>query len=113
MAAFGEFGPFSRWRTGSYRAIGRDYTELGRLCNGPGMKFQEPFSGLTERIALALEGIGPIWPQKPDFVDADPLVFQAETRAFAPINDVNRMKLTRLKGKRSNGRADAAADRAA
>jgi predicted AAA+ superfamily ATPase len=98
MAAFGEFGPFSRWRTGSYRAIGRDYTELGRLCNGPGMKFQEPISGLIERMALALERLSPIRPQSPDFERADAFVFQAENEAFTPIKDVNRVPLGLLKG---------------
>jgi predicted AAA+ superfamily ATPase len=80
------------------RAIGRDYTEPGRLCNGAGMNFQEPISGLVERIAQALERIGPARPQTPDFAGAEAFVFQAETERFAPVAAVNRVPLPLLKG---------------
>jgi predicted AAA+ superfamily ATPase len=62
------------------------------------MKFQEPISGLIERMALALERLSPIRPQSPDFERADAFVFQAENEAFTPIKDVNRVPLGLLKG---------------
>ena len=62
------------------------------------MKFQEPISGLIERMALALEPLSPIRPQSPDFEGADAFVFQAENEAFTPIKDVNRVPLGLLKG---------------
>ena len=62
------------------------------------MNFQEPVSGLMERIARALERLGPARPQTPDFRPADAFVFQAETERFSPVPVVNRLPLPLLKG---------------
>ena len=62
------------------------------------MNFQEPLSGLFERIARAIERLGPRKPERPDFAAADALVWQAETESFQPVKDVNRMPLSLLKG---------------
>ena len=41
------------------------------------MNFQEPLSGLFERIARAIERLGPRMPVRPDFEAADAFVWQA------------------------------------
>jgi hypothetical protein len=61
------------------------------------MKFQEPMIGLIERIARALERLGPIEPQTPDFADADAFVFQAGTEGFLAVGEVNRVPPELLK----------------
>ena len=63
-------------------------------------------------MALAQERLSPIGPETADFEQTGAFVFQVETEGFAPIKDVNRVPLTLLKGKRSNGRGDAATGRA-
>jgi predicted AAA+ superfamily ATPase len=62
------------------------------------MNFQEPVSGLIERIAQALERLGPRRPETPDFAASDAFVFQAETERFVPVPVVNRLPLPLLKG---------------
>jgi len=62
------------------------------------MNFQEPLSGLMERIARALERLGPLRPQMPDFTAADAFAFQAETESFVAVPAVNRVPLPLLKG---------------
>jgi predicted AAA+ superfamily ATPase len=62
------------------------------------MNFQEPFSGLIERIASALERLGPREPETPEFEGADAFVWQAETDGFLPVVEVNRVPLSLLKG---------------
>lgn len=62
------------------------------------MNFQEPLSGLFERIARAIERLGPRQPDRPDFEAADAFVWQAETEAFLPVKAVNRVPLSLLKG---------------
>jgi predicted AAA+ superfamily ATPase len=62
------------------------------------MSFQEPLSGLIERIARALERLGPQRAQEPDFDASDAFAWQAETEAFVPVQDVNRLPLSLLKG---------------
>lgn len=62
------------------------------------MNFQEPISGFMERIAHALERLGPARPQTPDFAHAGAFVFQAESERFAPVSSVNRVPLELLKG---------------
>ena len=62
------------------------------------MNFQEPLSGLFERIARAIERLGPNRPEDPDFDRADAFVWQAETGAFVPVKEVNRVALDLLKG---------------
>ncbi|MGH6734607.1 MAG: ATP-binding protein [Methyloceanibacter sp.] len=62
------------------------------------MNFQEPISGLIERIARALERLGPDHPEMPDFGAGDAFVFQAETERFVPVTAVNRLPLPLLKG---------------
>jgi uncharacterized protein len=62
------------------------------------MNFQEPLSGLIERIARAIERLGPEKAEAPDFEAGDAFVWQAETQAFLPVADVNRVPLPLLKG---------------
>ena len=62
------------------------------------MNFQEPISGLIERIARALERLGPREPETPDFARSDAFVWQAETGTFLPVVTVNRVPLPLLKG---------------
>ena len=62
------------------------------------MNFQEPISGFMERIAQALERLGPARSRTPDFEAADAFVFQAETDRFSPVPAVNRVPLPLLKG---------------
>ncbi len=62
------------------------------------MNFQEPLSGLFERIARAIERLGPRLPESPDFGAADAFVWQAETEGFLPVARVNRLPLALLKG---------------
>ena len=62
------------------------------------MNFQEPLSGLMERIAQALERLGPTRQPAPDFGACDAFVFHAETARFMPVRDVNRIPLSLLKG---------------
>jgi uncharacterized protein len=62
------------------------------------MNFQEPLSGLFERIARAIERLGPREPDTPDFEAGDAFVWQAETEGFLLVKDVNRVPLSLLKG---------------
>jgi uncharacterized protein len=62
------------------------------------MNFQEPISGLVERIARAIERLSPQRPQEPDFEASDAFVWQPEGEAFLPVADVNRVPLSLLKG---------------
>jgi hypothetical protein len=62
------------------------------------MNFQEPLSALFERIARAIEQLGPREPDQPDFAAGDAFVWQAETEAFLPVKEVNRVPLSLLKG---------------
>ena len=62
------------------------------------MNFQEPLSGLFERIARAIERLGPRQPERPDFKDGDAFVWQAEREGFLTVKDVNRVALSLLKG---------------
>lgn len=93
MAALGQRGPFS-----GLIAKWRDYSDQKCLCNGRDMNFQEPISGLIERIARALERLGPREPETPDFARSDAFVWQAETGTFLPVVTVNRVPLPLLKG---------------
>ncbi|MGH6832052.1 MAG: ATP-binding protein, partial [Methyloceanibacter sp.] len=61
------------------------------------MNFQEPLSGLFERIARAIERLGPREPDLPDFGAADAFVWQPETESFQPVEEVNRLPLSLLK----------------
>src|SRR6478736_8596047 len=61
------------------------------------MNFQEPISGLIERIARALERLGPREAETPDFGAADAFVWQAENDDFLPVAEVNRVPLALLK----------------
>ena len=79
-------------------AIVRDYTELGRLCNGARMNFQEPISGVLERIAQALERLAPHPAARPDFSRAGAFLFHSDTGAFEPVPTVNCVPLPLLKG---------------
>jgi len=62
------------------------------------MNFQEPLSGLFERIARAIERLGPRQTERPDFKDGDAFVWQAETEGFLTVKDVNRVAMSLLKG---------------
>jgi predicted AAA+ superfamily ATPase len=94
MAALGQRGLLS----GPYLAKLRDYSGQKRLCNGRDMNFQEPISGLIERIARALERLGPREPETLDFAGSAAFVWQAETGTFLPVAEVNRVPLSLLKG---------------
>jgi predicted AAA+ superfamily ATPase len=62
------------------------------------MNFQEPLSGLFERIARAIERLGPRAPEKPDFAASDAFAWQAETGSFLAVARVNRLPLPLLRG---------------
>jgi predicted AAA+ superfamily ATPase len=62
------------------------------------MNFQEPISGLIERIARALERLIPREADTPNFRGNDAFVWQAEMSGFLPVAEVNRMPLSLLKG---------------
>ena len=62
------------------------------------MNFQEPLSGLFERIARAIERLGPREPERPDFAAGDAFVWQAETQSLLTVRTVNRVPLALLKG---------------
>ena len=62
------------------------------------MNFQEPLSGLFERIARAIERLGPREPERPDFAAGDAFVWQAETQSLLTVRTVNRVPLSLLKG---------------
>jgi hypothetical protein len=48
------------------------------------MNFQEPISGLIERIARAIERLGPREADTPDFEGHDAFVWQAEMESLPP-----------------------------
>src|SRR4029078_8309635 len=62
------------------------------------MNFQEPLASLFERIARAIERLGPREPESPDFEAAEAFVWQAETQGFLAVKEVNRVPLALLKG---------------
>lgn len=62
------------------------------------MNFQEPVSGLLERIARAIERLGPCNPPRPDFEAGDAFVWEAAAETFMPVREVNRLPLALLKG---------------
>jgi hypothetical protein len=62
------------------------------------MNFYEPISGLIERIARALERLGPRPIDTPDFDSGDAFVWHADSEAFQPVREVNRLPLGLLKG---------------
>ncbi len=62
------------------------------------MNFQEPLSGVFERIARAIERLGPREPEPPDFAAGDAFVWQAETQSLLTVRTVNRVPLALLKG---------------
>jgi predicted AAA+ superfamily ATPase len=68
------------------------------FATGRNMNFQEPLSGLFERIARAIERLGPRLSPRPDFGAAEAFVWQAEMGAFLPVKQVNRLTLSLLKG---------------
>jgi predicted AAA+ superfamily ATPase len=62
------------------------------------VNFQEPISGVIERIARALERLSPREPKTPDFAASDAFVWQTETDTFLPVAKFNRVPLSLLKG---------------
>lgn len=62
------------------------------------MNFQEPISGVLERIAQALERLVPSPPASPDFSGAGAFLFQSESGTFVPVPAVNSVPLPLLKG---------------
>lgn len=62
------------------------------------MNFQEPISGVLERIAQVLERLAPRPPAAPDFSRAGAFLFEAETGVFDPVPAVNYVPLELLKG---------------
>ena len=57
-----------------------------------------PSPDLLERIAAALERLAPAPATEPDFSRAEAFVWQGGTGNFAPVEHVNRVPLTLLKG---------------
>lgn len=98
MAALEGYGPLSSRDGHLSLRRWRDYNRQNRLCNGPKMNFQEPLSGLFERIARAIERLGPRVPVRPDFGAADAFVWHAEAEVFLPVSAVNCLPLSLLKG---------------
>ena len=82
MAALEGYGPLSSRDGHLSLRRWRDYSRENRLCNGREMNFQEPLSGLFERIARAIERLAPRAAPPPDFDVAEAFVWQAETEAF-------------------------------
>lgn len=62
------------------------------------MKLEAPLSAIFERVASALERLAPARPAKVDFDLATAFVWQPEPAAFAPVEHVNRIPLSLLKG---------------
>jgi predicted AAA+ superfamily ATPase len=62
------------------------------------MNFQEPLSGILERIAAALDRLSPVKARRPDFGAAEAFVWQPESDSFEPVTDVNRVTLALLRG---------------
>jgi uncharacterized protein len=62
------------------------------------MNFQEPLTGILERIARALERLQPRQGRQPDFSAADAFVWQTDPDGFLPIPAVNRVPLPLLHG---------------
>ena len=62
------------------------------------MNFQEPLSGIFERIARAIERLGPQEAEAPDFAASDAFAWHPESGGFIPVADVNRVPLSLLKG---------------
>jgi hypothetical protein len=62
------------------------------------MNFQEPISGVLERLARALERLGPPASADPDFSEAGAFLFQSEPASFVPVHAVNYVPLPLLKG---------------
>lgn len=62
------------------------------------MNFQEPLSGLFERIARAIDRLGPQEAEASDFAVSDAFVWHPKTGGFVPVADVNSVPLSLLKG---------------
>jgi len=62
------------------------------------MNYQEPLTGLLERIARALERLGPARERHADFAADEAFVWHAEPQGFVPVREVNRVPLALLKG---------------
>lgn len=62
------------------------------------MNFEEPISGLINRIASALERLAPQPAPRIDFDASSAFVWQAEPEAFIAVEKVNRIPLSLLKG---------------
>jgi predicted AAA+ superfamily ATPase len=62
------------------------------------MNYQEPLTGLLERIARALERLSPSRERHADFGAAEAFVWHAEPQGFAAVREVNRVPLSLLKG---------------
>ena len=62
------------------------------------MNYEEPFSGLLQRIAAALDRLAPAHGEDPAFESSDAFVWQADRDAFLPVDEVNRVPLGLLKG---------------
>jgi len=68
------------------------------LSLGHAMNFEEPFSGLLQRIAAALDRLAPAHGQQPAFESSDAFVWQTDHDAFVPVDAVNRVPLKLLQG---------------
>ncbi len=62
------------------------------------MNFEEPVSGLLNRIAAALERLAPPAAPRIDFDAGSAFVWQADPEGFVPVESVNRIPLSLLRG---------------
>ena len=62
------------------------------------MNYEEPFSGLLQRIAAALDRLAPPQGQMPAFDACDAFVWQTDGDVFLPVDSVNRVPLKLLMG---------------
>ncbi|GBE43424.1 hypothetical protein BMS3Bbin10_01501 [bacterium BMS3Bbin10] len=62
------------------------------------MNFEEPVSGIMHRIAAALERLAPPAAPRIDFDACSAFVWQADPEGFIPVETVNRIPLSLLKG---------------
>jgi uncharacterized protein len=61
------------------------------------MNYQEPLTGLLERIARALERLSPARERPADFAAAEAFIWQAEPAGFVGVSEVSRIPLSLLK----------------
>ena len=76
----------------------RDYSGQYAFATGVDHELPGTDLGIVERIARALERLGPREPETPDFGAADAFVWQAEHDAFLPVAKSTACRFALLKG---------------